>query len=79
MPVNDLAQTLLLLSGPTGAAVVWWIKRADDAKLRARVDECERDRGELHAKLDNVNRELTEQRGCVKTLTAILGREINVG
>ena len=79
MPVNDLAQALLLLSGPAGAAVIWWIKRADDAKLRGRVDECERDRAELHAQVGNLSRELTEQRGCVNTLTAILGREINVG
>lgn len=84
--MNDIAQTILLLSGPISAAVVWWIKRVDDArkriddaKLRGRVDECERDRAELHAQVSNLSRELTEQRGCVNTLTALLGREINVG
>lgn len=77
--MNDIAQAILLLSGPLGAAIIWWIKRSDDAKLRGRVDECERDRAELHAQVGNLSRELTEQRGCVNTLTAILGREINVG
>lgn len=79
MPVNDLAQAVLPFLGPFGIAAVWWFKRRDDARLRGRVDACEKDRAELHAKLDSVGRRLIEQEGCVKTLTAILGREINVG
>jgi uncharacterized protein YlxW (UPF0749 family) len=76
--VNEIAQAVLLLSGPAGAAVVWWFKRRDDAKLRARVDECERDRASLNANVSALRTELTEQRGAVRTLTALLKREINI-
>lgn len=76
--MNELAQAILLLSGPAGAAIVWWLKRGDDAKLRGRVDECERDRANLRAELGHLERELTEQRGAVSTLTALLRREIHV-
>jgi hypothetical protein len=70
--VNEIVQAILLLSGPAGAAVVWWLKRGDDSKLRGRVDECERERAVLRERVTNLE-------GSVSTLTALLKREINIG
>lgn len=77
--MNDLAQTLLLLSGPTGAAVVWWFKRKDDAKLRARVDECERDRAVMAVRLTASDEALARERGRVDVLVELLKKEANLG
>ena len=76
--MNDFAQAILLLSGPAGAAVVWWLKRQDDRRLRARVDECERDRAALRADRRADRREIDELKGSVATLTALLRKEIHV-
>jgi hypothetical protein len=77
--MNDLVQAVLLLSGPVGAAAVWWIKRGDDAKLRGRVDECERERAILSTRVAGLERDRAEQQGAIATLTDLLRKEINVG
>ncbi len=77
--MNDAVQALLLLSGPLGAAIVWWFKRGDDAKLRARVDECEKDRTQMNIKLAASDDALARERGRVDVLVELLKKEVNLG
>ncbi len=77
--MNDAVQALLLLSGPLGAAIVWWIKRGDDAKLRHRVDECEKDRAAMNEKLAATNEALAVERGRVNVLLDLVKKEANLG
>lgn len=69
--MNEIAQVLVLCFGPVGTAIVWWLKRADDAKLRRRVDECERERAVLKERVSVME-------GSIGTLTGLLKREINI-
>jgi hypothetical protein len=80
--VNEIAQyaqVAIILSGPVGAGAVWWFKRRDDAKLRTRVDECERDRARLGAELVAAKERITTMEGSINTLTSILRKETNIG
>jgi hypothetical protein len=69
--VNEFAQALILCSGPVGTAIVWWVKRGDDIKLRRRVDECERERAVLLERVAALE-------GSIGILTGLLKREIHI-